>query len=100
MCQHIARHIDINYPGMKEQIDRKVVHELFTVVLSQFNRNESYKTIKKDILFHLNDEYYHQAILNCSFKKSFKAKMMLFSLKHHLLFPIRIYCKTKKYEKC
>ena len=45
VAEHITRRIDIQKGNFREQLDRKITHDLFTVVLSQFNRQDSYDSI-------------------------------------------------------
>lgn len=97
IAEHLMSKVDIHYSDFQEQLDRKIVHDVFTVIVSQFNRNDPYSVIVKDIRYNLNKEIYHNAISQCRFEKSFKAILMQFVLKNNIYFPIFLYSKFKKY---
>lgn len=97
IAEHLMSKVDIHYRDFQEQLDRKIVHDVFTVIVSQFNRDDPYSVIVKDIRYNLNKEIYHNAISQCRFEKSFKAILMQFVLKNNIYFPIFLYSKFKKY---
>ena len=49
VANHIENRIDINYGDMQRQLYRKMTHDIFSVVVSQFNRKEKYSVIVKCI---------------------------------------------------
>ena len=49
----------------QEQVYRNVVHNLFNVAVSQFNRNEPYYVIVKEIKENIRRDYYKKAIEEC-----------------------------------
>lgn len=93
VADHIVKKVDIHYGDLEEQLNRKIVHDVFSVVLTQFNRDEPYRVIVKDIKMHLNDKVYHDAICNSKFENSLKAKIMKCSLKWGIYLPIYFYSK-------
>lgn len=86
--------IDLNKYDLKEQYYRKIAHELFTSIVTQFYRNEKYNIIVKGINEALNDSIYKEVIDNCEYK-NLKAKLMLFLLKYRLLLVIDIWSHVK-----
>lgn len=91
--EHIKNKIDINYSGFEEQLNRKIAHDVFNVIVSQFNKDERYRDIVKDINNNLNTELYESAIRKCKFHKSLKAISMSFVLKKRIFWPIYLYSK-------
>ena len=93
VANHIENRIDINYGDMQRQLYRKITHDIFSVVVSQFNRKEKYSFIVKDINKHLDDKVYKEAIQKCEFEGSIKARIMMIVLKKRIFFPIYMYSK-------
>lgn len=93
VANHIENRIDINYDDMQRQLYRKITHDIFSVVVSQFNRKEKYSVIVKDINMHLDDKVYKEAIQKCEFEGSIKARIMTIVLKKRIFFPIYMYSK-------
>ena len=95
IAEHLKKQIDLNQFDFRDQLYRKIVHELFTVVVSQFNRNESYKVICKDISEHLRCPLYRQAIKNAKFN-SLKGILALYSMRYNNFRIIWVYNKLKE----
>lgn len=91
---NIRENIDIDSLDFRQQLYRKVVHELFLVAVSFFNRREPYSVIKKDILTILEDELYQEAIKNARFTSA-AGQLSLLSLRHKLIFLLYCYNKVK-----
>ena len=89
--QHFERLIDMNAFDFQDQVYRNVVHNVFNVVMSQFNRSESYQNIKNEIKEYLKKPYIQNAIRNCRYKKNIKGTLALLTLKYKLYFLIKIY---------
>lgn len=68
-----------------DQLNRFVTHQVFSLILSEFNRNESYKDIKKRILNILNDDFYNKCIKEAKFSNNLKASFMHFILRYKLM---------------
>lgn len=96
ISKHLENRIDMTKYDFQEQLYRKTVHELFTVVITQFYQNKTRKEIVKDIDKHLSEEYYANAIKNSSFKGSLKANFMYYSLRFKIYWIIALYAKYKK----
>lgn len=96
ISMHLERQLDLPRGDFQEQIYRKTVHDLFTVIVTQFYRDENLKEIENDIKNHLSDPYYAKAIEECRFKGSIKAKMMHCAMKYKLFWLIKIYAKYKR----
>lgn len=92
--KHIQSQIDMDQYDLTEQLHRKTVHELFLVVVSQFNRQESYRTIVKDIKAHLQGEIYSECIKNAKFK-SLKGRFAVLSMRYRLYFLIWVFSRVK-----
>lgn len=88
VAKHIIKEIDINKYDFVEQLKRKITHDVFSVIVSQFYRTESYSTVKKDIINIIDTPLYKDAIENCRFKGSVKANFMKFLLKKRFIIPI------------
>ena len=92
--QHRNNRINLSEFDFKEQQYRGTVHSLFTVVVSQFYRKESYRVIVKDIKTHLQNEVYKEAIHNCKFC-SLKGRFATFALKYQAFCLIWLYSRIK-----
>lgn len=91
----IANNININDFDFYEQLYRKIVHDLFSTVLTQFNKEKKYKEIKKEIKDIISNEFYKNAIDKCTFDGSIAAKLIKFSMKYKLIFVIYIWYLLK-----
>lgn len=87
---HLSERVNIEKFDFQNQLYRKTAHEIFSVVMSQFNRNEPYFVIKKDIENNLNDDIYSDAIKKCHFYGNKKAVIMQYLLKYRLFFVMKI----------
>lgn len=92
--EHLTKELDLSLFDFREQMYRKTVHELFTVVASQFNRKESYRVITKDIRLHLADPVYRRAIKHCRFEGKF-GKIAHILLQYRLLWIVKIINKIR-----
>lgn len=95
---HFENQIDMNKFDFQAQVYRSIVHNLFNVAYSQFNRDEPYHVIKKDIKKNISDEYYRKAINNCKYRHNIKGKMALVALKYRLIFLMFFYNRIKGCE--
>lgn len=93
--EHIDGHININDFDFREQLYRKVVHELFFVVVSQFNCKKSYWEIRKSIKNILKEPIYINCIKNAKFSR-FAGKMVIYALRYEWFLLIFLYNKSKK----
>lgn len=86
----------MNKYDFQDQVYRNVTHNLFNVAVSQFNKQDKYLNIKKDIIQNLSDEYYTRAICKCKYKDNWKGISAKFALKNKWVFLIYIYNKLIK----
>jgi glycosyltransferase involved in cell wall biosynthesis len=91
---HIAHNIDLLGFDFVDQLNRKIVHDVFNVIVSQFNRNESYLNVRSGIKEELRRSFYHNAIRDCRFGKSLRTKLMEYAIRFHLLLPILLFSKV------
>lgn len=96
IAEHLEKQIDPSKGDFQEQIYRITAHSLFSVIITQFYRNESIQIIKDDIRKHLGELYYAKALEKCRFSGSIKAKMMHYAMKHRMFWLMKIYAKHKK----
>lgn len=95
IAQHLQNNLDLSQFDFQQQWYRKITHELFTVVKSQFDRPEPYRVITADIKQHLQEPVYYQAIENSQFE-GLSGKLAQFALKHHLFALIWAFHKLKR----
>lgn len=96
IAEHISEHIDIHSFDMQEQLYRVITHQLFNVVLSQFNKDDSYINVSKIIRHTLKIPYYENAIKNCKYAwTNIKGNVVRYSLKYKLITVIWIINKIK-----
>ena len=93
IAEHLLKRIDISWGDFKAQLYRKIVHELYLVVLSHFKSSKSYRKTVKEVKKELSHSIYKEAINNAVFKNSFKAKLMLWAFRHKFYFIFYIYSK-------
>ena len=86
--------IDKDKYDFERQIERRTARDIYTVTFSQFNKNESYRAIKKQIVENLSAEDYKKILQRCEYK-GFKHRLEVFLLKHHILFPIYLFHKIQ-----
>lgn len=92
--RHIESKIDINSFDMQQQLYRVITHQLFLVVKSQFNKKENYKKIRENILKKLDNDYYINAINQCTYSMSYiKGNLARLSLKKKWILLIFIFSK-------
>lgn len=95
IAEHLQKRINLLAFDFQEQWYRKTVHELYSVVVSQFYRKESYFAICRDIKLHLKDPIYAEAIKKARFK-GFAGRMALFAMKYKVMWLIKLWSVLKK----
>lgn len=95
IAEHLSKHVDISQYDFKDQLWRKTVHEVFSVAVSRFYQDKSYKEIRDEILENIKSEPYYSAIKKASFKNAFGAKIMHAALKHKWIRLIQYWSKRK-----
>lgn len=87
MGNYLEKYIDLSKCDLRKQLYRLITHQLFVVVLSQYNSSQSYNEIKKKVRKTLEKEYYRNAILNCEYDgKNLKGNVAKILLKYKLYF--------------
>ena len=94
IARHLMQQVDCTQFDFQEQLYRKTAHELFSVVVSQFNRDEAYRTIKQDILRNLDTPIYREAIEHAEFS-DIRGKVMVFAMKYRILWLIWLWNRVK-----
>lgn len=89
--RHFEKEIGDRCKDVQAQINRNVVHNLFNVCVSQFNRKDKYSVIKKEILEKLSMPYYHDAIRNCHYGNGSKGKIAHMVLKYRCVALMHLY---------
>lgn len=92
--KHFEREIDMSYGDFQAQVYRSVVHNLFNVTVSQFNKKASYINIRKDIICNIKKTYYRKAIILSQYK-GYKGRLVKLSLQYKCIFFIYIYNRYK-----
>lgn len=87
---HLQNQIKIREFDFEQQLYRKTAHELFTVVVTQFYRKESCRTIIKDIKETLAVPDYAESIKKSKFK-SLNGRLAIFALRHRAWLLIKLY---------
>ena len=82
IAEHLMKNLDAEKYDFKQQIYRRITHDVFNVCLTQFNRNDSYEKIKEDILTHLDKPLYKESISQARFKFGSFAWYMVLALKY------------------
>lgn len=95
-AEHLIKYIDMRESDFQKQLYRTVVHSLFNVAVSQFNREEKYSVISKDIKRNITEGLYAEAIAKCSFRNS-KGRLVLFALKYKATLLMKVYNILKKW---
>lgn len=93
----ILSHIDINKYDFKEQLCRKIVHDIWNTAYTRFYGGKTYIEVSRDIHKHLNDNFYQKAIEHARFKNSCKALFMMAVLRLHFIPAMYVYSKIRKY---
>lgn len=91
----LARQIELQRFDFRAQFHRYMVHALFHVAVSQFNRSEHYYAIANDIKQHLAASDYKSAIQNCRYRRFTKGAFARFALKYRCTLLLKAYCKRK-----
>ena len=94
ILQHLTESIDTGKFDFEQQIERRTARDIYTVAFSQFNKNDSYRNIKKQIVENLSADDYSSILKKCKYT-ALKHNLEVFLLKHHIIFPIYIFHKIK-----
>ena len=94
IAKHLDKVVDLSNSNFKEQWYRRVEKGFFNVAIRQFNRKESYRIIRKDILEQYGNWPFDVAIKSASFSAG-RLKTIDFIIKHKLIFFLRILNRFK-----
>lgn len=94
--KHFEMYIDMEKYDFQDQVYRNVTHNVFNVVMSQFNRKEDYKTIKQELQELLQNKYIQNAIRKCKYSGNIKGMIAKELLKYKLYWVIRILNKIRR----
>lgn len=92
--KELTKYINIEEYDFKKQLDRFVVHQLFSLIISMFNIEKPYREIKKSIINLLDDSFYKNAINEAKYKSNIKASIMLLLLKKRFIYIIYLVSKV------
>lgn len=87
----IEKSLDISQYDFQEQLYRKIVHDVFLVVKSQFYMNKGFFVIRKKVVKQLERLEYDKAITNATFRNTLKGVLLVFALRHKMLLPFKLY---------
>lgn len=83
------KYIDKESYDFKEQLDRFITHQVFSMSLSQYNKKLDYKSVNNEIISILNDELYKTAINNARFS-NFSGHVIKYILKNKCIYILRL----------
>lgn len=86
------KYIDSRKYDFEAQFDRFLTHQIFSMVISQFNKEKSYLNVRKEILNTLEDELYKNAINNAVFN-CINGNVIKYILEKKYIFVIYIISK-------
>lgn len=92
---HLLKQLDMDKFDFREQLYRKTVHELFSVVKSQFYKQQNFWITRKEIIALIQQEPYKECLEKCAFSESTAATLMVFCMRHHLFFPVYLFSKFR-----
>lgn len=93
--KHLERQIPMNEADFQEQVYRRVMHMLFNVIVSQFNRKERYLDIVLDIKNHIQSPYYSRVIKCSDSEGTWKWKLAYYSLRLKMWPVMWLFCKVR-----
>lgn len=88
IANHLYNLVDCDQYDFQNQMHRRIARGFFNTAKSQFNQNVSYITAKKDIIEHMDEPVFGNAIKNCHFRSGLKMKLVEFCLKKRSVFLI------------
>ena len=96
VAEHLEKNINMDESDFRDQLNRKITHDCYVVLMSQFNSKEKYRQIKRNILKNLSRESYDIAIKQSKFSGSILAVAMQIALKKRLIFPFYLLHQMRK----
>lgn len=92
---HLLKQLDIDKFDFQEQLYRKTVRGLFSVVKTQFYKKQSFWKTRREIIALIQEEPYKECLKNCTFSGNFAAIIMVFCLRKHFMLPIYLFSRLK-----
>lgn len=100
IARHIESLIDDQTYDFRQQLYRKLVHDVFNVCVSRFFLKEGYHCTAREIRKNLRFPMYEEAIHNAHFKGNAKAMIMSFAMKYDIIPLIYLaYCIKRIHTK-
>lgn len=95
-ARHIENMIDINEADLRDQLYRRLCHDVFNVCVSRFYGNKGYKETAAEIRQNLRRDIYRNAIKKARFKGSKKAALMMLALRSRSVLLMYLYSGISK----
>lgn len=95
IARHISEHIDVDSFDFKQQISRRVVHDVFNVAVTRFYQKKKLCSVFKEIRKEFDRPFYSDCAKNAIFKSNLKAQLMHLCVKRSLILPILMFSKIK-----
>ena len=92
----IEKRVDMDELDFRNQLNRKISHDVFNVCCSFFNSNNTYAEAKNKILDLLDYTYYKEAIYKCKYN-SLYYNIAKYSMKNRFIYVIYLLSKVKIY---
>lgn len=90
---HLLKQLDMDKFDFREQLYRKTVHELFSVVKSQFYKRQNFLITRREIVALVQQEPYKECVEKCAFNGSMAATLMVLCMRYHLFLPVYLFSK-------
>ena len=97
--RQIAERVDLDTADFREQLDRKIVHDLFNVALSQFNSGKKYGEIRCIIRQNMREDFFSTAVESANFRHSAKAALMKMVVEKCATIPLFLLSIIRKKRK-
>ena len=95
-ARHIENMIDINEADLRDQLYRRLCHDVFNVCVSRFYGDKGYKETAAEIRQNLRRDIYRTAIKKARFKGSKKAALMMLALRTRSTLLMYLYSGVSK----
>lgn len=95
-ARHIERTINMDVADFRDQLYRRLCHDVFNVCVSRFYAGRSYKETAAEIKKNLGRDIYKNSINRAQFKGSVKASLMMIALRTKSTFLMLLYSKSNK----
>ena len=96
IAHHLETTIDIDKAGFRDQLNRRLCHDIFNVCVSRFYSRQGYRETAAEIKHNLKRDAYRRAIKEAHFKGSAKAALMMIALRTRCTRLMLIYSELNK----